>query len=82
MEKNESKPIRKRGGQPGNQNARKHGFYTIDGRKRIEDMDELIQDCRALLQAIKEGDHHAIQERPNRADGNRNLQHKEFIHGR
>jgi len=82
MDKNESRPTRKRGGQPGNQNARKHGFYTADGRKRIEDMDELIQDCRALLQAIMEGDYHAIQERANRADGNRNLQHKEFIHGR
>lgn len=61
MEKNESKPMRKRGGQPGNQNARKHGFYTQDGRKRLEDMDALIRDCQDLLEALTDGDHSRLQ---------------------
>ena len=39
------KPKRKSGGQPGNQNARKHGFYskhfTPDQLKQLEDADDL-----------------------------------------
>lgn len=73
MDKNESGAIRKRGGQPGNQNARKHGFYTTDGRRRIEDMDGLIRDCHALLRAIKEGDYRALEERANKFDENLKL---------
>ena len=38
-------PKRKSGGQPGNQNARKHGFYsnhfTPDQLKQLEDADDL-----------------------------------------
>ena len=38
-------PKRKSGGQPGNQNARKHGFYskhfTPDQAKQLEDADDL-----------------------------------------
>jgi len=60
MDKNESGPIRKRGGQPGNQNARKHGFYTADGRKRIQDMDGLIRDCEAFVKAIEEEDYREL----------------------
>ena len=41
----DEKPKRKSGGQPGNQNARKHGFYskhfTLDQAKQLEDADDL-----------------------------------------
>jgi hypothetical protein len=54
MSENEStEPKRKRGGQPGNKNALKHGFYTDGGRKRLEEVDALIRDCRELLQNIE-----------------------------
>lgn len=54
MSENESVTTRrKRGGQPGNKNALKHGFYTDGGRKRLEDVDALIRDCRESLQNIE-----------------------------
>ena len=41
----DEEPKRKSGGQPGNQNARKHGFYskhfTPDQLKQLEDADDL-----------------------------------------
>ena len=41
----DEKPNRKRGGQPGNQNARKHGFYskhfTPEQIEQLEDADDL-----------------------------------------
>ena len=55
MEKNESRKKRRRGGQPGNQNALKHGFYTEQGRRRIEATDALLKDCRELLEHIAAG---------------------------
>ena len=42
-EDQDEKPKRKRGGQPGNRNARKHGFYskhfTLDQMKQLEEVD-------------------------------------------
>lgn len=52
MEKNDSQKKRSRGGQPGNTNALKHGFYTEQGRRRIEETDALLKDCRELLEHI------------------------------
>lgn len=43
---------RKRGGQPGNKNAVKHGFYTKTGKERFQQVDDLVRDCHALLKAI------------------------------
>ncbi len=56
MDKNESQTKRRRGGQPGNQNARKHGFYTKDGRRKIEESEAFLEDCRAFLDGIATGD--------------------------
>jgi hypothetical protein len=52
MSQNESAQKRKRGAQPGNSNAVKHGFYTEGGKKRFEQVDALIQDCYTLLKEI------------------------------
>ncbi len=51
----DKKEKRKRGGQPGNQNARKHGAYSRCGRRRIRDADALIGECMSLIAAIDEG---------------------------
>jgi hypothetical protein len=51
MRRNECKK-KKRGAQPGNSNAVKHGFYTEGGKKRFEQVDALIQDCHTLLKEI------------------------------
>ncbi len=44
--------MRKRGGQPGNKNAVKHGFYTKTGKERFQQIDDLVRDCHSLLDAI------------------------------
>ena len=56
MSINESGQKRKRGGQPGNQNARKHGFYTKEGRRKIEEVDAFLEDCNAILRGMASGD--------------------------
>jgi hypothetical protein len=45
---------RKRGGQPGNTNAKRHGFYTKGGKKDWEAMDKIIMECKELLSRINE----------------------------
>lgn len=52
---------RKRGGQPGNQNAKKHGAYSQDGRGRIEEADALIEECQSLIKAIDKEDFHVFE---------------------
>lgn len=44
--------MRKRGGQPGNANARKHGFYAQDGKRNWAEMDKMILECRKILKSI------------------------------
>lgn len=61
MAENEHIPKRRRGGQPGNQNAVKHGFYSRGGRRRLEDIDALVRDCHALLKVINDGDFSDLQ---------------------
>jgi len=62
---------RKRGGQPGNQNARKHGFYAVSldeqGRSdlkkasSLEGIDEEVSLLRSLIaKASRSGDYRAI----------------------
>ncbi len=62
MSKNESDQKRRRGGQPGNQNAKKHGFYTKGGRRRIEEADAFLEDCNALLNGMAVGDFTELRE--------------------
>ena len=57
----DKKEKRKRGGQPGNQNAKKHGAYSQDGRGRIEEADALIEECQSLIKAIDKEDFHAFE---------------------
>ena len=52
---------RKRGGQPGNQNAKKHGAYSQDGRGRIEEVNALIEESQSLIGAVDKEDFHAFE---------------------
>ena len=48
MSKNESKEKKRRGGQPGNQNAVKHGLYSKAAREEKEEVAELTRVLREL----------------------------------
>lgn len=43
---------RKRGGQPGNNNAKRHGFYSKDGNKDIIKIYKIILECKEYLNKI------------------------------
>jgi hypothetical protein len=55
-ESSKHKRKRKRGGQPGNVNAVRHGYYSREGRRRFQEMDALIRDCYELLNRLVDGD--------------------------
>jgi hypothetical protein len=56
MKKNETNVKRKRGGQQGNQNALKHGFYTRGTKGCHEQANALIMNCHQLLNRLSSGD--------------------------
>lgn len=56
MRDNETKRKgRGRGGQPGNSNAQKHGFYSKGGKRRFEEVDSLVRDCHKFLGMLVDG---------------------------
>jgi hypothetical protein len=53
---NECHKLKRKGGQPGNHNALKHGFYTKNGKQRFQEINSLLSDCKLLLEKISSGE--------------------------